>query len=200
MRLVVAMTGASGALYGVRFILRAVQLGAQVDFVISAAGELVARAELGFSPDPAEQPLAGWLDQGARRVRRLPATDCAADVASGSAAVNGMVVIPCSMGTLARIVAGTSQNLIERAADVTLKERRPLVLVPRETPLSRIHLRNLAAAAEAGAIVLPAMPSFYGGPRTVEELVDTVVDRAAAVFYGGAALRATWPAASGEAE
>ncbi|MBI4879173.1 MAG: UbiX family flavin prenyltransferase [Planctomycetes bacterium] len=199
MRLVVAMTGASGALYGVRFVLRAVELGAQVDLVISAAGDLVARAELGFSPDPGEQPFADLLGAGARRVRRIPVDDCAADVASGSAAVSGMVVIPCSMGSLARIAAGTSQSLIERAADVTLKERRPLVLVPRETPLNRIHLRNMAAAAEAGAILLPAMPSFYAGERTIEDLVDTVVDRAAAIFFGGAALRAAWPPPRGEA-
>jgi 4-hydroxy-3-polyprenylbenzoate decarboxylase len=101
--------------------------------------------------------------------------DLAAPVASGSFPVRAMVVVPCSMGTIGRLAAGLSGNLIERAADVSLKEGRPLVLVPRETPLGQIHLRNLLELSRAGAIILPAMPGFYHRPRTVEEVADHVV-------------------------
>jgi len=110
-------------------------------------------------------------------VRLFDDSDRGAEPASGSARTAGMVVCPCSMGTLAAIAHGTSRSLIERAADVTLKERRPLILVPRETPLSLVHLRNLTLAAEAGAVVLPAAPGFYHKPAKVSDLVDFIVQR-----------------------
>jgi flavin prenyltransferase len=111
------------------------------------------------------------------RVQLFDALDRGATPASGSAPSRGMVICPCSMGTLASIAAGVSRNLVERAADVALKERRPLVLVPRETPLSLVHLRNMTALTEAGATILPAAPGFYHRPRSVDDLVDFVVAR-----------------------
>jgi 4-hydroxy-3-polyprenylbenzoate decarboxylase len=191
-RIVTAITGASGALYGLRFVARAAALGASVDLLVSAAGARVFHEELGCEPNPAAGPFAAALGAGAERVRRIPIADIGAECASGSVPYAGMAVVPCSMGTAGRIAAGTASNLIERAADVTLKERRPLVLVPRETPLNRIHLDALLRLTDAGAIVLPAMPAFYAGPRTIEDLVDTVVDRALAFFFGAEVVRSQW--------
>lgn len=191
-RLVVALTGASGALYGVRFMARALELGGAVDFIASEAGVRVAREELGCAPDPADERFARQLGGALERFRRLPVKDIGAEPASGSAPYAGMAIIPASMGTLARIAAGLASTLIERAADVTLKEGRPLVLVPRETPLNRIHLDNLLRLRDAGAVILPAMPAFYGRPASVEQLVDTVVDRALAFFFGPGAVRFPW--------
>lgn len=192
MHLLTAITGASGALYGVRFVARIVQLGATVDLMISAAGKQVAATELGFPLDPGKGRFRELIGEGASRVHTVPVGNIGAASASGSAARDGMIVIPCTMGTLARIAAGTADSLIERAADVTLKEGRRLVVVPRETPLNRIHLSNMLSLVDAGATILPAMPAFYGAQETVNDLVDTVVDRAASLFFGSAAIRRPW--------
>lgn len=191
-KIITAITGASGAIYGLRFLERAAQLGASIDLLLSAAGLRVIREELGFDPDPEHGALRDRLGDRHAQVRRVRIADIGAECASGSVAYDGMAVIPCSMGTAARIAAGISGNLIERAADVTLKERRPLVLVPRESPLNRIHLRTLLELHDAGAVILPAMPSFYHLPVTIDDLVDSVVDRTLAVFYGNDAIRNRW--------
>jgi len=161
-KIVVCITGASGSIYAKRLLD---QLdGHDVSMVVSAAAELVAKEE-------------GPFDYAAYPYRRYGIRDFEAPFASGSNKFDGCVIVPCSMGTLGRIAAGTSDNLVARAADVFLKERRKLILVPRETPLSLIHLRNMETLTRTGAIILPAMPSFYSRPRSIEELVDTVVAR-----------------------
>ena len=178
---VVGITGASGGPYARRVLQALLDLGHHVKLVVSPAGERVLDIELGLRFSGGVRARGEqWNDYlGARSgsLELLGHRDLAASIASGSYPFTGMAVIPCSMGTLARIATGASTNLIERAADVALKERRPLILVPRETPLSRIHLKNMLAATDAGAVVLPAMPGFYHNPRSIEELVDMIVGR-----------------------
>ncbi|HEV3142619.1 MAG TPA: flavin prenyltransferase UbiX [Gemmataceae bacterium] len=183
--LVLAMTGASGAVYGIRLLEVVLLARRRVHLVISPAAVQVIAQELDRHVRPKGFRLAGLL--GAETSARLgPAAelvqfhdhqDFRAGIASGSFLTAGMVVCPCSMGTAAAIAHGLSQNLIHRAADVHLKERRKLVLVPRETPLALVQLRNLTACAEAGAVVLPAMPAFYTKPVKIEDMVDFVVGR-----------------------
>lgn len=167
LKLVVAVGGASGAPYARRLleVLGAQPAGVvEAHLVFSKAAQQVWAEEVGTPT--AELPFQRWDPR-----------DFRAPFASGSSGFAAMVVIPCSMAGLGRIAHGTSEDLIGRAADVMLKERRPLILVARDTPLSLIHLENMAAVTRAGALVLPAMPSFYGRPRTVDDLVDTVVGR-----------------------
>ena len=175
--LVIAITGASGGIYGVRLLERAAERVGEVHLVVSRQGAKVLRHETGME---VEFPPVGQVGNlpAAERVRLYHPDDLEAPFASGSNACDAMAIIPCSMGTAGRIAAGVSDDLITRAADVMLKERRPLVLVPRETPLNLIHLRNLTALCEAGAVILPAMPAFYTRPERVEDLVDFVVERA----------------------
>ena len=178
---VVAMTGASGAVYARRLIDVLTASGCDVHLSLSAACVPVLKQELDLAVDPADfQPallVPGLADGRAGRVHYHHHADLAAPIASGSFPTQGMIVCPCSMGTLSAIVHGTSANLIHRAADVHLKERRPLILVARETPLSLVHLENMTHAARAGATILPAMPAFYHGVRGVEDLIDFVVAR-----------------------
>jgi 4-hydroxy-3-polyprenylbenzoate decarboxylase len=158
-RIILAITGASGALYAVEFLKIMAGLSIEVDGLISAAGEKVLGIELGL----AKADLNG--------VRRwYEADDFTAPVASGSSRYDGMAVLPCSMGTLGAIACGQSRNLLHRAADVMLKERRPLVLAVRETPFNGIHLKNMLTAHEAGAIICPAMPAFYHRPAEIDDL------------------------------
>lgn len=177
--LAVAITGASGSLYAVRFLGRAVRYFDPLYLTLSGPAVRVAREELGLDLDLERFDPRHLLPDvaGAERIRYYPKTDFDAPFASGSAAPDAMVIVPCSMGTLGRIVAGTSDDLIHRAADVMLKERRKLILVTRETPLSLIHARNILAATEAGAVVMPAAPGLYHRPQTVEEMIDFVVYR-----------------------
>jgi flavin prenyltransferase len=172
--LTLALTGASGAPYGVRLLEVLATQRVPTWLMISAHGWRLLSEECGIKDDRALKQATGgdWTS-----VRVFDDKDRGAEPASGSAPSAGMVICPCSMGTVAAIAHGTSRSLIERAADVVLKERRRLILVPRETPLSLVHLRNLTLAAEAGAVVLPAAPGFYHQPRTVAELVDFVVQR-----------------------
>ena len=171
---VLAITGASGAPYGVRLLEVLAAHGVPTWLLVSAHGWRLLEEECGIEGEPALRTATGgdW-----HSVRVFDDKDRGAAPASGSARTGGMVVCPCSMGTVAAIAHGTSRSLIERAADVTLKERRPLILVPRETPLSLVHLRNLTLATEAGAIVLPAAPGFYHRPQAVRDLVDFIVQR-----------------------
>jgi 4-hydroxy-3-polyprenylbenzoate decarboxylase len=167
MKLVVAVGGASGAIYARRLLdflaAEGPARGVSVDLVFTEAGELVWRHELEAAPS---YPFPVWSNR-----------DLTAPFASGSARYDAMAVVPCSAAGLARIAHGVSADLVGRAADVMLKERRRLVLCLREAPLSLVHARAVAQATEAGAVVVPASPSFYGRPRSVEELADTVVSR-----------------------
>ena len=177
-RLVVAVTGASGALYAVRFLRQAARHYDAVYVMLSGNAPAVFETEIGGRLTP---PFAArdYLGQDAAwdNVHFLDRNDYFTPPASGSFVHEGMVIIPCSMGTLGRIAHGISNDLTTRAADVCLKERRKLILVARDTPLNLIQLRNMVAVTEAGAIVLPAAPAFYHQPKTVEDLVDTVVAR-----------------------
>lgn len=165
-RIVFGITGASGQPYAARALQFLKESGqVEVDLVFTKTGRVVWTHEVGT--DPAELGFRVWAPG-----------DYTAPFASGSARVHGMIVMPCSAGSAARIAHGLCTDLVGRAADVTLKERRPLVLVVRETPLSLVHLRNLTQLAEAGATILPAAPGFYHHPRSVQELVDQLVSRA----------------------
>lgn len=171
---VFAITGASGAPYAVRLLETLATNHVPTWLLVSAHGWRLLAEECGIKDEAALKQATG-ADWGC--VRLFNDADRGAQPASGSVQTRGMVVCPCSMGTLAAIAHGTSRSLIERAADVTLKERRKLVLVPRETPLSLVHLRNMALAAEAGAVVMPAAPGFYQRPKEIGQLVDFIVQR-----------------------
>jgi flavin prenyltransferase len=167
------ITGASGAPYAVRLLRALNDSGTPVRLIVSAYGLRLLEEEAGLRGiDQLRGATGDWA-----RVQLYQEGDRGATPASGSAPSRGMVICPCSMGTLASIAAGTSRNLVERAADVVLKERRPLILVPRETPLSIIHLENMLRLARAGAVVMPAAPGFYHRPESIDELVDFVVAR-----------------------
>ncbi|MBU3694623.1 MAG: UbiX family flavin prenyltransferase [Rhodocyclaceae bacterium] len=179
-RVVVAWSGASGIGYGLRLVEVLLAAGLRVELVYSAVTQVVARQELDLALPAAPDAAAALLRErfGAGAALQVYGREAwFAPIASGSNAADAMVVCPCSMGTLAAIAQGLAKNLIERAADVMLKERRPLVLVPRETPLSAIHLENMLRLARAGACVLPANPGFYHRPQRVEDLIDFVVMR-----------------------
>ena len=171
---VFAIPGASGAPYAVRLLEVLSLHRVPTWLLVSAHGWRLLAEECGIKDEASLKKSTGgdW-----DCVRLFNDSDRGAEPASGSVQTLGMVVCPCSMGTMAAIAHGTSRSLIERAADVTLKERRKLVLVPRETPLSLVHLRNMAAAVEAGAVVLPAAPGFYQRPKQIGELVDFIVQR-----------------------
>jgi len=171
---VFAITGASGAPYAVRLLETLASNHIPTWLLVSAHGWRLLAEECGIKDEAALKQATGG-DWGC--VRLFNDADRGAEPASGSVKTLGMVVCPCSMGTLAAIAHGTSRSLIERAADVTLKERRKLILVPREAPLSLIHLRNMALAAEAGAVVMPAAPGFYQRPSEIGQLVDFIVQR-----------------------
>lgn len=207
--LVVAMTGASGALYAIRLLDCLMRAGETVHLTISPSAAMVLRQELGIAVDvhrfqlddllrsrlgsepstttDLERLVAETLGQlstslerrggGADAIHYHHHGDFMAPIASGSFLTKGMVICPCSGSTLSAVIHGASNNLVQRAADVHLKERRRLVLVPRETPLSSIQLRNMLQASEAGAVVLPAMPGWYHGVRSLGDLVDFVVAR-----------------------
>ena len=176
-----ALTGASGMPYGIRLLECLLGAGARVYLLYSQAAQIVARQEMDLAlPGRAKDAEAFFAERfGAApgQLRAFGREEWFAPVASGSNPADAMVVCPCTMGTLAAIAQGLADNLIERAADVMLKERRPLVLVARETPLSAIHLENMLRLAHAGAIVLPANPGFYHHPETVAQVVDFVVAR-----------------------
>jgi 4-hydroxy-3-polyprenylbenzoate decarboxylase len=170
---VFGITGASGAPYAVRLLHALNAARVPVRLIVSAYGWRLLEEESGIADAEALRAATGdWS-----RVELFDALNRGATPASGSAPSRGMVICPCSMGTLASIAAGTSRNLVERAADVALKERRRLILVPRETPLSLIHLENMTRLTRAGAVVLPAAPGFYHHPQSISELVDFVVAR-----------------------
>jgi 2,5-furandicarboxylate decarboxylase 2 len=172
-RLIVAITGASGAVYGVRLLEHLARIEhCEAHLVMSPSGLLTAGHELGMGRRDIEA-----LADVVHNVR-----DVGASIASGSFRCDGMAIAPCSMRTLAAIATGMADNLITRAADVMLKERRKLVLLARETPLNLVHLRNMTTVTEAGAIVLPPVPAFYNHPQTVDDIVDHTVGRLLDLF------------------
>ncbi len=175
-----ALTGASGAAYGLRLLecLRAADC--RVSLMLSQAARIVLKQEMDLNLPTENAALVDLLQQryaGRAELMAYGEKEWFSPLASGSGAADAMVICPCSMGTLAAVAHGLADNLIARAADVMLKERRPLILVPRETPFSLIHLRNMTQLAEAGAVILPANPGFYYHPKRVEEIVDFVVAR-----------------------
>jgi flavin prenyltransferase len=172
--IVLAITGASGAPYAVRLLEVLARHQVPLWLIVSDHGQRLLQHECGIASIEALRTATGgdWSD-----VRVFSDDDRGALPASGSQRTAGMVICPCSMGTVAAVASGTSRSLVERAADVALKERRALILVPRETPLSLVHLRNLVAVTEAGATVIPAAPGFYHRPAQVSDLVDFVVQR-----------------------
>jgi 4-hydroxy-3-polyprenylbenzoate decarboxylase len=173
---VVGITGASGAVYALRLLQMVVAARRRVSLIVSEHGYRLLRTEADIGSTAELRRMVGAESWDAW-VTEYDDGDRGAAPASGSAPSSGMVICPCSMGTVAAIAGGTSRSLIERAADVALKERRRLVLVPRETPLSIIHLENMLRVSRAGAVVLPAAPGFYNRPTTVAELVDFVIAR-----------------------
>lgn len=195
-RFIVAVTGASGALYAVRTLAALLERGAHVECVASDFGRRLLRDELGdeaaFERLPAY--LAAKYGAGVSRgtLESYSNRDLGAAIASGSRTTHGMVIVPCSMKTLAGVAHGLSRNLIERAADVMLKERRPLIIVPRETPMSLPQLRNMVSCAEAGAMVLPAMPAFYTLPQTLDDLADFLAGKILAALGVDHTLSPPW--------
>ncbi|RUM45114.1 MAG: aromatic acid decarboxylase [Desulfurobacterium sp.] len=177
-RIVVGITGASGSIYGKRTVEVLVANGYSVDLILSETGKKVFAYEIGVKVEDFVRELPQ------EQVNLYNPDDLFAPPSSGSYRTTGMVIVPCSAGTLGHIANGVTRNLIHRAADVTLKERRPLVLVFRETPLNRVHVENMLKAMDAGATVLPACPAFYGKPSSVKELVDFVVERALRLLTG----------------
>jgi len=183
-RTFLGITGASGHAYGLRLLSALLQRGRDVDLSVTGAGKKVLRHELGLTVSDHPQELrlellerCGPAHELSGDLRVFDAEAVEAPPSSGTSLTGGVVLSPCSMGTLARVAAGFSSNLVERAADVALKERRRLVLVPRETPLSEIHLENMLRLTRMGAIILPAMPGFYHRPETLEDAVEHVVGK-----------------------
>jgi 4-hydroxy-3-polyprenylbenzoate decarboxylase len=187
-RVIVAITGASGAIYGIRLLHALRRLGgAESHLLVSSAGWLNIQHELQLTKDDVHS-LADVVHSS---------RDIGASVASGSFATHGMIVAPCSMKTLASIAHGLSDNLISRAADVTLKERRRLVLMVRETPLNLAHLRNMTAVTEMGGIVFPPVPAFYSKPASLDEMVDHTVARVLDLLALGPSFAPSWEGLNG---
>ncbi len=177
------ITGGSGAPYAMRLLEQLVLAGHDVHVILSPAGEKVLQIETGLDLGRTLRDKQATLERAVETegkdgsLRVFDHGNLAAPISSGSFPCEGMAIVPCSTGSLGRIAAGISSNLIERAADVALKERRTLILVPRETPLSAIHLRNMLTLREAGADILAAMPAFYHRPKTISDMVDMIVGR-----------------------
>ena len=183
-RLIVAITGATGSIYGVRLLETLRRLGGvETHLLISSAGWLNIQHELDL-----DRTTVHALADVVHNVR-----DVGASIASGSFATDGMIVAPCSMKTLASIALGLSDNLITRAADVVLKERRRLVLMVRETPFNLAHLRNMTSVTEMGGVIFPPLPAFYHRPASIDEMVDQTVDRVIDMFALGSPIAAAWP-------
>jgi 4-hydroxy-3-polyprenylbenzoate decarboxylase len=196
---VVAITGASGALYAVRTLAALLSAGARIELVVSDFGRRLLRDELGERatvdrlPAYLTEKYGVLVPDGLLQV--YSNRDLGAPIASGSHGSRGMAIVPCSMKTLAGVAHGLSRNLVERAADVMLKEKRRLVIVPRETPMSLPQLRNLVLCGEAGAMVLPAMPAFYQQPKTLDDLADFMAGKVLSALGFDHALYPEWTGA-----
>jgi len=180
-RITLALTGASGMAYGLRLLECLLLAGCKVDLLLSQAARIVAKQELDLQLPSVNAELVAMFDARfsghSGKLAAYGKEEWFAPAASGSNPADAMVICPCTMGSLAAIAHGLADNLIERAADVMLKEKRPLILVARETPFSLIHLRNMTALAEAGATILPANPGFYHRPQNIEQVIDFIVAR-----------------------
>ncbi len=176
-KIILGITGASGATYALRTLEALARAGCEIHLCISEPGRRVMEIETGLQLPTDPSGLAKLINAPTENIHLIAPDDFASAICSGSARFDGMAVVPCSMRTLGAIACGCGDNAMHRAADVTLKDRRPLILVPRETPLSTIHLRNMLELARAGATVLPACPGFYHKPQSVADLVDFVVAR-----------------------
>ena len=176
-RLIVAMTGASGAVYAERVLSLLSKTDIEVHLTISEAATITLRKERGITVDLEAFRIADVIGTDAPNIVYHHYRNVGASIASGSFRTMGMIVVPCSMGTAGAIAHGLSMNLIHRAADVCLKERRRLVVVPRETPFNTMHLENLLRLSQAGAVVLPAMPGYYHNPKTIDDQIDFVVTK-----------------------
>jgi len=177
-RLIVGITGASGVIYGVRLLEVLTQLDAyEIHLTISDSGSRALWEELQIRVDLDNFNLESLLSNSSDRVVYHHQSDIAASIASGSFRTEGMIIAPCSMGTVGSIATGISRNLIHRAADVCIKERRKLVILPRETPLSSIHLENMLKLSQLGVVVLPAMPGYYHFPKTVDDMINFVITK-----------------------
>lgn len=191
-RIVVGVTGASGAIYAQRLLRHLTRAYQDVYLILSEQAIQVAATELNVRIDRANFDPEPWIGVPAKNVRLLDSKNYFTPPASGSFEHDGMVVVPCSMGTAGRIANGISDDLLTRSADVCLKERRKLIVVPREMPMHAIMLRNLATLAESGAIVIPACPAWYNNPNSLEELADTVVARILQQLGIGQSLVKPW--------
>lgn len=175
-RYVVAITGASGVIYGIRLVQELLQRDHEIHLIASKPALIVAEQELGWKcSGPWEETWHRYIP--GEKLFCYDNSDIAARTASGSFITQGMIIIPCSMSTVAAVANGLSNNLIERTADVMLKEKRRLIIVPRETPLSSVHLRNMLTLADMGVHLIPAMPGFYHNPHTIEDLIDFLVGK-----------------------
>jgi 4-hydroxy-3-polyprenylbenzoate decarboxylase len=188
----VGVSGASGAPYALRLVQALAAAGCELQLCVSDSGVLVLEHELELSAQGRDAVTAAFLERAGVAAEVYAADDLAAPPASGSSFPDAAVICPCSMSTVAHIALGTTRTLIHRVGDVALKERRPLVVVPRETPLTQIHLRRLLELAEAGAIVLPAMPGFYSRPQTLQDAVDHVVGKVIAALGFAQTLFPPW--------
>lgn len=177
----VAITGASGSAYGLKLVECLIASGARVYLLVSQAAQVVLRMEAGIEapsqPAEAERFFSARFQAADGQLRVFGRQQWTAPVASGSNPADAMVICPCTTGTVGRIAAGLSSTLIERAADVALKERRPLILVVRETPFSSIHLENMLRLSNSGAVIMPASPGFYGNPSSLSDIVDFMAAR-----------------------
>lgn len=176
-RYIVGITGASGSVYGIRLTEVLLSLGYTVHLVISNAGWRVLKEEMDWEASGREEMLEQYFGEWSGQLVYHSFSDIGATIASGSFQVKAMIIVPCSMGTLANIAGGMSANLMTRAADVVLKEERKLVIVPRETPLQAIHLENMLKLARMGVSIVPAMPAFYYRPKTLDDTVDFMVGK-----------------------
>jgi len=187
MRLVVGVSGASGVIYGIRTLGVLKDLGVETHLILTRVAQDTIRLETDYK----------LAEVKGLATETHEVHDLASKLASGSFRTDGMVVIPCSMKTLSGIATGYSENLLLRAADVSIKERRPLVLVIREAPLSLIHIENMAAAARAGAVILPAMPAFYHRPKTLNDVIDQLVGKVLDTFGVRHSLYRRWEGGAG---
>ncbi|HEY5386703.1 MAG TPA: UbiX family flavin prenyltransferase [Thermoleophilia bacterium] len=188
----VGVSGASGAPYALRLVQALAAAGCTLQLCVSDSGVLVLEHELELAARGRDAVTAAFLERAGVAAEVYAADDLAAPPASGSSFPDAAVICPCSVSTVAHIALGTTRTLIHRVGDVALKERRPLVVVPRETPLTQIHLRRLLELAEAGAIVLPAMPGFYSRPQTLQDAVDHVVGKVIAALGFAQTLFPPW--------